>query len=155
VNDRAPKLAAIWHTQIPLAAAMHIEIETLTAAEIVVRADLAANRNLHGTAFAGSLFSVAALAGWGMTWALLDARRIRGHIVLAESRIRYVRAVKEDIVCRCAVDATAAARLEILATKGKSVVPLQATIECAGQPAVRFDGDYAVRVEPSAARAGN
>jgi thioesterase domain-containing protein len=57
----------------------------------VVRAELEPNINVHGTAFAGSLYAIAALCGWGMTWLQLKTRHIDGSIVIAEGNIRYAR----------------------------------------------------------------
>lgn len=133
---------------------MQIEIAELSDAELVVRAGLEANRNLHGTAFAGSLFSISALAGWGMIWIALRSRQLDGHIVLGRASIRYSEAVTGEIVCRCAFDWGAQnARLAKLAATGKAVFPLIAAISGRTGALVHFEGDYAVRAErPSAAR---
>jgi thioesterase domain-containing protein len=150
VTDAAAELEAIWRTEIPPAAAMRITVVALDRAGIIVSAGLEANRNLHGTAFAGSLFSVAALAGWGMTWYALRERAVDASIVLAKSRIRYLRAVTETIVCRCVFDWMAhESRLETLVAEGKGTFPLSATIRSAGGRAVVFEGDYAVRLARS------
>ena len=51
--DRAhlcTELTATWHRDIPLAAATQIGIESYDGHTLAVRAPLAPNRNLHGTA---------------------------------------------------------------------------------------------------------
>ena len=42
----------------------------------------------HHTLFAGSLFSLATLTGWGLIW-LLRERHLGGTIILADAHIRY------------------------------------------------------------------
>lgn len=142
------ELQSIWREQIPLAVAMGVEIERYSDDELVLRAALAPNVNLHGTAFAGSLYSVCALAGWGMTWLQLRGRNFAGRIVLAEGHVTYRRAVAEDLVCHCRFDpAEQLANLEQLAKTGSSLFPLLCRIDAGGRRAVRFEGEYAVRIE--------
>ena len=47
------------------------------------------NQNPHHTLFAGSLFSLATLTGWGLIWLLLRERHLGGTIILADAHIRY------------------------------------------------------------------
>ena len=140
-------LAAIWRRTIPLAAAMGVEIEAFDADELVVRAALAPNVNLHGTAFAGSLYSICALTGWGLLWLELRARGLDPGIVLAKASIGYRRAVAEAITCRCHFDAAAQApQVERLLDTGRSSFVLECAVAAGGRRAVRFDGEYAVKL---------
>jgi thioesterase domain-containing protein len=140
------ELQSTWHREIPLAGAIAVEVAACSPHEISVRAPFAANRNLHGTVFAGSLFSVCALAGWGMTWLALRQRSLAGTIVIADSRIRFRKAVPGDIVCACrpAPDALQTHMAQFEAA-GRATVPLVCTIEVDGKTAVTFEGDYVVR----------
>ncbi|STJ83427.1 putative acetyltransferase [Escherichia coli] len=47
------------------------------------------NQNPHHTLFAGSLFSLATLTGWGLIWLMLRERHLGGTIILADAHIRY------------------------------------------------------------------
>jgi thioesterase domain-containing protein len=110
-----------------------------------VRAPLGPNRNLHGTAFAGSLFSVCVLTGWGAAWLALEQRGIEGVIVVSDSRIRYRKAVTGELVCRCRPDlALVEQRLAGFAQSGRASLPLACTIDQDGKHAVAFDGEYVV-----------
>ncbi len=121
----ATELQSIWHREIPLAAAIDVQVASCTDGELVVRAPLEPNRNLHGTAFAGSLFSVCALTGWGMTWLALRQRSLGGLIVIADSRIQYRKAVSGEILCRCVAERPALdAAFASLAATGRAKVPL-------------------------------
>lgn len=114
--------------------------------EIAVRAPLPPNRNLHGTAFAGSLFSICVLTGWGMTWLALQQRGLAGVIVVADSRIRYRRAVNAEILCRCRVQASLLdERLAPLAVSGRASLPLVCTVDASDKTAVTFEGKYVVQ----------
>ncbi|HEY7673376.1 MAG TPA: YiiD C-terminal domain-containing protein [Gammaproteobacteria bacterium] len=149
-----PELESAWRQGIPLVAAMGVEIAGYSEGELVLRAPLAPNINVHGTGFAGSLYAICTLAGWGALWLQMRARGRDAHIVLSESQIDYRRAVEESIVCRCRFDAdTQAPNLAQLERTGSGLFPLTATIDSGGRGAVRFEGEYAVklRVEPSAA----
>jgi thioesterase domain-containing protein len=148
LDELGRELQSAWRREIPLAAALAIEVASCTREELVVRAPLAPNRNLHGTAFAGSLFSICVLAGWGATWLALKQRDFRGAIVVADSRIRYRKAVSGDILCSCRPDlAVVEQRLAGFATSGRATLPLACTIDQDDKRAVAFDGEYVVHAQ--------
>lgn len=141
------ELQRTWHREIPISAAMKIEVVEFANDRLVVRAPLAPNINVHGTAFAGSLYAVAALCGWGMTWLQLKSRHIDGNIVIADGHIHYAAPVQQEIVATCqfgGVDLeTAMARLT---STGKTRFKLDCVIDAHDTAAARFTGDYAVRL---------
>jgi len=141
------ELQRTWHAEIPISAAMAIEVVEFANDRLVVRAPLAPNINVHGTAFAGSLYAIAALCGWGMTWLQLKTRHIDGSIVIADGHIHYAAPVQQEIIASCRFDgadlATAMARL--IGT-GKTRFKLDCAIDAHGIEAARFTGDYAVRL---------
>ncbi len=140
------ELQSTWRRDIPLAAGMAIAIESYRDGALRVHAPLDPNRNVHGTAFAGSLFSVCVLTGWGSVWLALRQAGLDGHIVVSESRIQYRKAVVQEIVCACRPDAAALARgLEELRTAERMSLPLVCAIEADGKRAVTFEGTYIVR----------
>ncbi len=139
------ELELTWHRDIPLAAAMSIGVAGYDGATLTVRAPLPPNRNLHGTAFAGSLFSTCVLTGWGAVWLALRARGLDGVIVVADSTIHYRKAVAVELVCRCTPDAEALrAGLDQFATARRASFDLACAIEHAEQRAVIFTGKYVV-----------
>jgi thioesterase domain-containing protein len=142
----AVELQSTWYREIPLTAALAIEVIGCSPYEISVRAPIAANRNLHGTVFAGSLYSVCVLTGWGMAWLALRQRDLAGSIVIADSRIQYRKGVAGDFVCTCRATAEAQeASLARFEAEGRASVPLVCTIDLGGRTAVSFEGDYVVR----------
>jgi thioesterase domain-containing protein len=139
------ELQTTWHRDIPLAAAMAIEVADYDGRTLTVRAPLAPNRNLHGTAFAGGLFSVCVLTGWGAMWLGLKERGAGGLIVVADSHIQYRKAVSGDIVCGCTLEPAALATcMEQLTTSGRTRLPLTCAIDAEGKRAVTFEGTYVV-----------
>jgi thioesterase domain-containing protein len=146
MQDRAAlarELEETWHRDIPLAAAMRIAVQGYDGRTLTVRAPLAPNRNLHGTAFAGSVFSACVLAGWGAAWLVWREHGSNGLIVVADSKIQYRRAVTGDLVCVCTPDAAAVATaLDQFRAGGRASLSLDCTIDVGERRAVSFTGTY-------------
>jgi len=147
MNELGKELRLVWQAGIPLAGAMGIQVVEFAQNRLLIEAPLAPNINMHGSAFAGSLYGVCALAGWGMLWLQLRLRGLEGSILLAEAHISYARPVVDTIRCACEFDPVAHERqLDRLADSGKGVFVLQTQVRAADQAAVHFEGRYAVRV---------
>ena len=146
-DDPLAALRRTWTDEIPITAAMDVRPLRFEDHGLHVRATLAPNVNVHGTAFAGSLYAVAALSGWGLVHLELGAAELAGGIVIAEGGIEYLRPVQEDIEAVCRTDASSVRSvLAQLETAGRARWPLTATIDADGREAVRFEGVYAVRL---------
>src|SRR5688572_32855991 len=107
MNDALPicdELTATWHSEIPIVAAMGVTVESYDGRSLTVRAPMQPNRNVHGTTFAGSLYSACVLTGWGAVWLALRERGLEGVIYAAESAVQYRKAVAGDFVCGCTTD---------------------------------------------------
>ncbi|MGF1725863.1 YiiD C-terminal domain-containing protein [Photobacterium nomapromontoriensis] len=89
------QLQALWQAQIPISEKMGIKISQYTGYRFEVSALINANLNPSESMFAGSIFTMATLAGWGFIWMLLKERKLGAEIVLADSHIRYLSPVKE------------------------------------------------------------
>ena len=87
-------------TGIPVSSHMDFRILELTDTAIRVSGGGDENVNVHGTAFAGSLYSICALAVWGLVHSRLpeDAR-----LVMAEGSIRYRKPVVGEIISECEI----------------------------------------------------
>jgi len=140
------ELETTWHREIPLAAAMGVAVESYDGKTLTVRAPFTPNRNVSGTAFAGSLFSSCVLTGWGATWLALRERGLVGAIVAADGNIRYRRALRSDLICRCTPDPEAVrSALAQFAAEGRASLDLVCTINNEEREAVIFTGKYVVR----------
>lgn len=90
---------------IPLSDAMQFSIEQLELDRIIVTAPLEPNINIHGTGFAGSIYSVAVLTGWALCTHIIDELALDAELVVARAEIAYRAPVTGDLECRCSVDA--------------------------------------------------
>lgn len=86
---------------IPLSDAMQFSIIDLSLDTIQVAAPLEPNINIHGTGFAGSIYSVGVLTGWALCTHILDELGIEADLVVARAEIRYRAPVSGDLECNC------------------------------------------------------
>jgi thioesterase domain-containing protein len=153
MTDRAAlceELTATWHREIPIVAAMGAAVDSYDGRTLTVRAPMQPNRNVHGTTFAGSLYSTCVLTGWGAVWLALRERGLDGVIYAAESAVQYRKAVAGDFVCRCVFDAAALEpELEKFKESGRASFDLACTIDHDGKRAVAFTGKYVVHAKHS------
>ena len=141
------RLEQTLHDQIPPTRAMGIEVVSYDGEELVLRAPLGPNSNDEGTAFAGSLYSLAVLAGWGMVFLKLVEANLAAKAMVYESSTSYRKPVREDIEARCRVPHPGAFD-DLFASfreNGKGKIELQAEIRSGSDVAVAFTGRYAVR----------
>lgn len=142
------ELTATWHREIPIVAAMGMAVERYDGESLTVRGPLQPNRNVHGTTFAGSLYSACVLTGWGGIWLALRERGQSGVIYAAESTIQYRKGVYGDFVCRCLLESAALrAALDKLEAAGRASFELTCTIESDDKLAVNFTGRYVVHAK--------
>jgi thioesterase domain-containing protein len=80
---------------------MQFSIDHLDQDDIRVSAPLPPNINIHGTGFAGSLYSIAVLTGWALCMHIIDESGIDAELVVARAEIAYRAPVKSAIECRC------------------------------------------------------
>ncbi|MES9991296.1 MAG: YiiD C-terminal domain-containing protein [Candidatus Thiodiazotropha sp.] len=123
---------------IPIAEQMAFQVRDLQASSIAVVGGGSENINLHGTAFAGSLYTICTLALWGLVTARLPEGAT---LVLAEGNIRYRQPVVGDIDARCNITPDVMEGfLSQLQKRGRS--SLEARVEVSGieDPAVEFNG---------------
>ena len=122
----AQSLEARIRQHIPLSAAMEFSILDLEPGLIRVAAPLEPNVNIHGTGFAGSIYSVGILTGWALATHILDGVGSGAQLVVARAEIRYRSPVTGSLECSCT--ASKAQRDEFLAgldADGKGIIDLE------------------------------
>jgi thioesterase domain-containing protein len=131
--------------EIALAQHIGVVVERAGDFELVLRAPLERNDNHKGTAFGGSLFSLAVLTGWAWVTRYLDERQIAADVVVQESTIRYLAPVHGDL--RAALVPPAAAEIEkfgkMLRRAGRGRIRLDVVIRQGGTTATKFEGSFA------------
>ena len=146
LHDLCTDLQAIWYQQIPLSKAMDMRIVDFADNTLTCCASLAPNVNVHGTAFAGSLYAVQALTGWGMMHLQLQLHELDASIVIANGQIDYAKPVAEEIVVGCSFAGQEAA-MDNLQKSGKGRFQLTSKVQLSdGSSAGSFSGLYAVRL---------
>lgn len=90
---------------IPLSDAMQFSIRDLSLNAIRVTAPLEPNINIHGTGFAGSIYSLGVLTGWTLCTHIMDELGIEAELVVARAEIRYRAPVNGELECSCACSA--------------------------------------------------
>jgi thioesterase domain-containing protein len=129
------------------ALARHIGIEVVSAddAVVVLRAPLAPNANYKGTAFGGSLYSVAVLTGWAWVTRYLAARDLSADAVIQESSVRFLVPVEGELRARAA--APAEEQIDkfrrMLQRAGRGRIRLRVDIHYDQTLATLFDGVFA------------
>lgn len=130
--------------EFPLAKHMAITVESVDDTGIVLRAPLAANANYKGTAFGGSLFSVAVLTGWAWATRYLAARDCPADAVIQESTMRYLSPVTGPLCASLALPA--AAQIEkftkMLQRAGRGRLLLEVRIHQGETVAAVFEGAF-------------
>jgi len=130
------------HDHIPLARSMGVKVDSYLEGKLVLTAPLDLNHNHLGTAFGGSLATLATLAGYALLWIELGDRD--AHIVIGKSEIHYLSPVRGELraVCERPDTAALATFKEHFARKEKARLTLEVTIDDVGGPGVEFRGTY-------------
>ncbi len=120
---------------------MQFTIDSLDLDAIEVSAPLPPNVNIHGTGFAGSIYSVAVLTGWALCTHILEQTGVAAELVVAKAEIRYRAPVSGDLRCSTRADAVErAAFLGGVRDDGKGVLLLN--IDVGDRPEAVLQATY-------------
>ena len=141
--DAVQELKNTWHQTIPASKAMGIDITHYDGTSLVATCDLLFNKNLHNTMFAGSIYTLATLTGWGWVHMQLVEKQLQGSIVLADANIRYhsplkgsAHAMTEESLCQ--------GELNILSINKKAKLKVTVNVYCGDVITATFSGLYFV-----------
>ncbi|MDT0634803.1 YiiD C-terminal domain-containing protein [Spectribacter hydrogenooxidans] len=143
-DEQRKALQVLLDQHIPLAAAMQITLADAGDDMLTVTAPLGANANHYGTAFGGSLYTVALVAGWGLASMKLDGR---GMVVVQHADADYRRPVRQDLLAtaRCRDEGRFAADF---ADRGQAELDLTVSIEAGNRRAFALQARFAARPLP-------
>jgi len=142
-QDVALALQSIWHETIPLSKAMNIQISHYDGKQLITHCDGAFNKNLHNTMFAGSIYTLATLSGWGWVYLQLQELQLKGDIVLAKADIKYHAPIKGIGYAKVSVDSVMGDFKRL--NQGRNArINLTAYLFSGDNVAATFTGSYAV-----------
>ena len=127
-----------------LARHIGVVVESADDAAVVLRAPLGPNANHQGTAFGGSLYSLAVLTGWAWLTRYLAARNIAADAVIQESTTRFLIPVEGEL--RACAESPSAAQLarfrKMLQRAGRGRINLRVHITYRETLATLFEGVF-------------
>lgn len=136
-------LQDIWHETIPLSKAMNIKISYFDGKELITHCDGGFNKNLHNTMFAGSIYTLATLSGWGWVYLQLQQQQLKGDIVLAKANIKYHAPITGIGYAKVLAESVSGDFTRL--TKGKNArINLTVHLYSGEDIAATFTGSYAV-----------
>lgn len=134
------------HITAHIAPAHALGLTLVSADPVTIAAPLTPNVNDKGTAFAGSLFSVAALAGWMHLTRWCAAQALAAEIVLQSAEAQFLapaRAAFHAVVRE--PSSQQRARLEsMLARRGRGRIELAIEVSCEARLVMKLAGVYAI-----------
>ncbi len=101
MNAHLDEIQRIIDNDIAPARQLGFRVDGYDEHSLNLRAPLTLNTNHHGTAFGGSLFSLAAVCGWGFVLLKLREADLHGTIVVKSSEVAYLAPVSTDLSVRC------------------------------------------------------
>jgi len=130
--------------EFPLAPHIGVSVVRADDHALVLRAPFAPNSNYKGTAFGGSLFCVAVLAGWAWATRYIAVRGLSADAVIQESTINYLKPVTGEFLASLQAPAPEhlGKFLKMLARSGKGRLRLPVEIRDGQLLAAQFDGVF-------------
>lgn len=138
------ELQAYLHTHIPLSRAMDVEVLEATPESIVLTAPLEPNVNHRGTAFGGSIATLATLAGWSLLRVRLDDYEPLPHLVIQRSSMDYLAPIEGCFSARTHYPAGAdwSDFLRQLETRGRARLSLDVEVFADKRLTARMSGAF-------------
>src|SRR5580692_12292360 len=134
--------------EFSLAKHIGIIVESADDAAVVLRAPLGPNANYKGTAFGGSLYSLAVLTGWAWVTRYLAARGVPADAVIQESSTRFLAPVKGELKASAA--APSAVQIDkfrkMLQRAGRGRIRVRVEIHYDEVLATLFEGVFAAAI---------
>ncbi len=146
MSKPADNLSRFFEQHLPLVQQMQLGVESYDGQTLILSAPLAPNINDKLTAFGGSLYNVAVMSCWGMTFLKTQEHGIVCNQVVTRANIAYKRPVKGSLraICHAPEDELIEQFIQSFRERGKAKLDLKSSINCGGKTAVEFEGQYAI-----------
>jgi thioesterase domain-containing protein len=140
----ASELQAYIFSHIPLSAAMQVNVIQATPEFIELRAPLAPNINHRGTAFGGSIVTLATLACWSLLRIRTDDLQPAPRLVVHRSNIEYTKPIPGEFTAVASFPPSVdwQAFLTRYKTWGRARLTLESQILSDEIVAAQFSGEF-------------
>lgn len=148
-DDNMLRLTQLWHEHFPITQAMGTRADAYHGApnwSLSTRTPLAPNTNIHGSAFAGTLYAIEALTAWGLIYLALDEAGLEASIIHAEGKIRFARPIESEITIRCCYNGFAE-DFAALRKDGRCRITLVSQAIVDEEVVSEFEGLYPIRTQ--------
>ena len=142
-------LQRLLHREIPVSAEMGITIVRASPDLVRLEAPLTPNINYNGTAFGGSIYTVAALSSWLLLSATLTAGGIEAdYVVIQDGAIEYLQPATDRFEAESAwpSDEARSRFLRGLDRRGVARSQLAARVTCRGAVCASFEGRFVASI---------
>jgi thioesterase domain-containing protein len=138
-------LQGLIAAEIALATHIGVVVDTADDDYLVLRAPLEPNANHQGTAFGGSLYSLAALTGWAWATRYLAVSDIAAYAVIQESSMRFLLPVRGELSAHLRKPAAADVDKfrKMLERAGRGRIQLRVELRDGTTLAALFEGSFA------------
>ena len=134
--------------EFALAKHIGVIVESADDGAVILRAPIATNVNYKGSAFGGSLYSIAVLTGWAWVTRYLATRSFCADAVIQESNMRFLVPVYGEL--RASAAAPSGAQIDkfrrMLLRAGRGRIPLRVEIHEGQVLATIFEGVFAAAI---------
>lgn len=132
------------HEHIPLSRAMQVSVVSLDQGGVLLAAPLAPNINHRETVFGGSASALAILAAWSLLHVRLLDAGAPSRVVIQRNSMDYELPMAGTFTARSSLAEPEAwpQFLRMLSRRGKARARVSSVLECAGEMAGRFSGEF-------------
>lgn len=134
------------HQEIPLTAAMQARVVRSVPGLVEISAPLAPNKNVHGTAFAGSLSTLGLITGWVALDRGLHDAELKAHLVAQKNECIFHAPATQELraIARLPTEEWAQF-IATLQSKGRARINVITEIRAGDTLAVTHTGTYAAK----------
>ena len=134
---------AFLHRNMPLTEAMGLRVLDAATGRIRLSAPLTPNRNLHGTAFGGSLAALGIVAGWAVLHRGLAEANVAASLVVHRSELEYLKPATAELIADCVLPAADwPAFLATLREGRRARITVATDVSAGGVQVLRVDAQY-------------
>jgi thioesterase domain-containing protein len=103
MKDKSKFLQNYFYKKIPITKKLKMKVLNYEKDSLIISAPIKENHNDKGTAFAGSIYSVATLAGWGFVSLKMLDEKLDAKVAIYNGNITYKKPINKDFTAVCSI----------------------------------------------------